>query len=111
MNEISYGNKITLKEQSMMLDDFLYFMFDMLGSQFPDLKLQCGGSALYNNFSIMVNEGVKLELLPKEKLAEQIDSCSECGREFDDDIKKWKLESYIKEGKRALQSHESESKK
>ena len=108
MNQISYGNEITLKEQATMLDDFLYFMFDMLGSQFPDLKLQCGGSALHNNFSIMVNDGVKLELLSKEKIKDLIDNCSECGREFDDDIKKWKLESYVKEGKRALQSHEKE---
>ena len=107
MNKMNYGEELTLKEQTVMLDDYLYLMYEMLCSTFPDLKLQCSGSALHNDFSIMVDEGVKLELLSKAKIEESINECSGCGREFSNDIKKWHLESFIKEGKSRLQSHDS----
>lgn len=110
MNKMDYGEDLTLKEQAIMVDDYLYLMYSMLYSQFPDLKLQCSGSALHNNFSIMVGEGVKLELLPKKVIEESINDCSDCGRELSDEHKKWRLESFIKEGKTQLQSYPSESR-
>jgi hypothetical protein len=90
LRKFNNGEKLTLEEQANLVDDYLDMMFASLVSLFPDLHLWTTGSALYNNFSISIDGKVKARLLTKKQLHDEINKCSQCGRENTPDVKQYK---------------------
>lgn len=104
IKQLVYGNKLTLKEQVELADDLLDVYISMLNDTLPDVNLWMSGSVLYNSLSVGCDEGVKLELLSRKQIKENIEECSGCGRPHNESVKKWKLERYIHEGKERLKN-------
>jgi len=52
--------------------------------------------------SAACSEEVKMQLLSKNKLMDNVGNCSHCGREYSPTVKQWQLESFIKGGKKVL---------
>ena len=102
IKELVYGNKLTLKQQVDLADDLLDVYITQLNDLLPDADLWMSGSVLYNSLSVGCSAGVKVQLLGRKKIMENIEKCSSCGRELDTFIKKWHLEEYIKAGKKEL---------
>jgi len=71
LRKFNNGEKLTLKEQANLVDDYLDLTFASLVSLFPDLHLWTSGSALYNEFSIGIGDGVKARLLAKKSRSKQ----------------------------------------
>lgn len=107
LEKFVYADKdLSLKEQADLVDKFIDMIYSMLWATFPDLHLSRSGSVLYNNSSMQVGDAVKLLLLPKKALEEEISKCSTCGREHSFDAKKWILETMISDSKQLLQKTE-----
>jgi len=104
LRQLVYGNKLTLKQQVALADDLLDTYVSMLNDLLPDIHLWTTGSVLYNSFSTGCGEGVKLELLSRKNIRENIEKCSGCGRDYDEFIKKWVLERWIANGKKRLKN-------
>jgi len=102
LRQLVYGNKLTLKQQVDLADDLLDTYVTMINDLLPDVDLWTSGSVLYNSFSAGCGEGVKLELLHRKQIRENIEQCSGCGREHDKSTMKWILERWIQNGKKRL---------
>jgi len=103
IKELVYGNKLTLKQQVDLADDLLDIYIGQLNDLLPDADLWMSGSVLYNSLSVGCGAGVKVQLLSRKRILENIEKCSGCGRELDTFIKKYHLEDYIRAGKKALE--------
>ena len=104
LRQLVYGNKLSLKDQVELADDLLDTYVSMLNDLLPDVHLWTSGSVLYNSFSAGCDEGVKLELLSKKNIKDNIEKCSGCGRDYDDFVVKYVLERWINQGKRRLKN-------
>ena len=102
IKELVYGNKLTLKQQVDLADDLLDVYIGQLNDLLPDADLWMSGSVLYNSLSVGCGAGVKVQLLSRKRILENIEKCSNCGRKYDNFIKKWHLKDYIREGKKVL---------
>lgn len=102
IKELVYGNKLTLKQQVELADDLLDVYITQLNDLLPDADLWMSGSVLYNSLSVGCSSGVKIQLLGRKNIMKNIEKCSNCGRAYDNLIKKWHLEEYIKAGKKEL---------
>jgi len=104
IKELTYGNKLTLKQQVDLADDLLDIYIGQLNDLLPDADLWTSGSVLYNSLSVGCGAGVKIQLLSKKKVIENIEECSGCGRKHDDFVIKCVLEDYIRAGKKGLKT-------
>ena len=103
IKKIVYGDeKLTLKEQADIADDLLDIYITQLNDLLPDVDLWMSGSVLYNSLSVGCGEGVKLELLSRKNIKENIEQCGGCGRKHEDFVIRWVLERYIRAGKDRL---------
>lgn len=102
IKELTYGNKLTLKQQVDLADDLLDIYIGQLNDLLPDADLWTSGSVLYNSLSVGCGEGVKIELLSKKQIMESIGKCSSCGEKYSDLVTSWVIEDYIKAGKKRL---------
>ncbi len=107
IKELIYGNELTLKQQVELADDLLDVYITQLNDLLPDADLWMSGSVLYNSLSVGCSANVKIQLLGRKKILENIEKCSSCGRELDTFIKKWHLEEYIKAGKNVIEEAKS----
>ncbi len=108
LKKLVYGDeKLTLKEQVAMADDLLDVYISQLNDLLPKADLWMSGSVLYNSLSVGCSPKVKIQLLGRRRILENIEKCSGCGRELDTFIKKWHLEEYIKAGKQELKETKS----
>jgi len=96
------GTQLSLKEQTDLADDLLDIYIGSLNDMLPDVDLWMSGSVLYNSLSVGCGEGVKLELLGKQRVKDNIENCSNCGRKLSDEVIRWHLERYIRAGKQRL---------
>jgi len=106
LKQLVYGNKLTLKQQVELADDLLDTYVSMINDLLPDVDLWTSGSVLYNSFSAGCGEGVKLELLSRKQIRENIEKCSGCGRDHDELVIKWILERWIQNGKKRLKEND-----
>jgi len=103
VKKLVYGDeKLSLKEQVALADDLLDIYISMINDTLPDVDLWMSGSVLHNSLSVGCGAGVKIQLLGRKKILENIEKCFSCGREYDSFIKKWHLEDYIRAGKKEL---------
>jgi len=103
IKKIVYGDeKLTLKEQADLADDLLDIYISQLNDLLPDVDLWMSGSVLQNSLSVGCGEGVKIQLLSRKNVIENIEKCSGCGRKNEDIVIKWVLERYIRAGKERL---------
>ena len=102
IKELVYGNKLTLKQQVDLADDLLDIYITQLNDLLPDADLWMSGSVLYNSLSVGCAAGVKIQLLSKKGVLDNVEKCSNCGRKHDDSTIRWILEDYIKAGKKVL---------
>ncbi len=108
LKKLVYGDeKLTLKEQCDLADDLLDIYVGQLNDLLPDVELWMGGSVLWNRLSVGCSEKVKIQLLSKNRVLENANKCSECGREYENSTKVWTYESFIKAGKKALEEAKS----
>lgn len=103
IKKLVYGDTpLSLKEQVDLADDLLDIYIASLNDMLPDVDLWTSGSVLFNTLSVGCGEGVKIELLGKERVKNNIENCSSCGRKLSNEVIKWQLESYIRAGKQRL---------
>jgi len=102
IKELIYGNKLTLKQQVDLADDLLDIYISQLNDLLPDADLWMSGSVLYNSLTVGCAAGVKIQLLPKKRVIDNVEKCSNCGRKYDDFVISCHLEDYIKAGKKVL---------
>lgn len=103
IKKLVYGSeKLSLKEQVDLADDLLDVYISQLNDLLPDADLWMSGSVLYNSLSVGCSAGVKVQLLGRKKILEDIEKCSNCGRKYDNFIKEWHLKDYIRAGKKVL---------
>jgi len=111
LRQLTYGNDLTLKEQADAIDDLLDLYVGMLSDLFPDVPLWRSGSVLYNKFSIGADAGVKVQLLSRKNLYENIEKCSNCGRQLPNDVLPWVYEDFIRGAKEALKKQRKINKR
>ncbi len=103
IKKIVYGDeKLTLKEQVDLADDLLDIYITQVNDLLPDVDLWMSGSVLHNSLSVGCGEGVKIQLLSRKNVIENIENCSSCGRKHEDIVIQWELERYIRAGKERL---------
>lgn len=105
LKQLSYGNKMSLRNQVDAVDDLLDLYVAMLGDAFPDVTLWRSGSVLYNSFTIAAQADVKMQLLGINQIKENIEKCSHCGKPHDKSILEWIYKEYIAYGKKALKDN------
>lgn len=102
IKELIYGNKLTLKQQVDLADDLLDIYIGQLNDLLPDADLWMSGSVLHNALSVGCGASVKIQLLSKKGVIENVEKCSGCGRKHDDFVISCILEDYIQAGKKVL---------